>query len=176
MFRYNLRTLMIGLALLASCGHPSTVYRPGAPSPDLAIYGDGLFFMSRDGLRSYEGVSLVPGRLKDRILIHFPDGGSVEPGDLTPKVLSAHEIEHEVWGGDGDGFFYISTKSHNLAAKFLSHRPTYVMVYERRPGEQGAYLIEYRGQKVGFPIARGDVEKLLGAPDEIKLRTEPPEQ
>jgi hypothetical protein len=174
----DMRTLSaiagVTVVLLIGCRPADVVYQTAPAAPDLAVYGGGIFFSSGDGLRTYDRVAIVPGRLREDVLIIFPDRERCDVTRLSPSVLDDHDVQYSIMNDDGKGTFWLRV-SGAMFASFQSDKATWVSLYDTYP--RGVPIsLEYKGKTIAVPIERSELEKLIGKPDETLLDTMPPDE
>src|SRR5262249_45982202 len=114
-------TCLVLLALIFCCRPPDVVHRYVPVEPDLYVYNGGIFFQSKDGLKTFGRVALLPGRMKDQVLIVFPDNTTVDAIELSPESFRQRGMESHVKGDDGKGNFTLMSSSIGLHATVRSN-------------------------------------------------------
>lgn len=165
--------LLALVVLIGGCTPPPPLHPPDVfRAPDLAIYR-GVYFESRDGMKTFESIVILPAQLRDPVPLLLTDGSSIDVREVSADVLRAHGVEITVSGDDGHGNYdLISSGYGGMFAKFRSRIPEYIAIFSdfRNPHP---FPITIQGKQVSVPIARDELEALLGPPDEIKLDTSP---
>ena len=157
-------------AVLCGCRPPDITYHTVARMPDIAKYS-GVYFESQDDLESYDSITIIPRRLTTDVKVILPDGVAVDPSELLREYFKQHQLECIVDGGDGQSSYNLTfgellfvfvreKKVDRVVIRYIAPRPSNVQ-------------LEMNGHRIQLPIARPELEALLGKPDEIHRRTAP---
>ena len=162
--------LVLAVSFISGCGSREVTHRYVPSAPDLAIY-DGVYFESKNGMKTYSDIVLIPRLLRNPVPLLLPDGKSVDVRDISADVLRTHNIGFELHQDNGKGTYNL-TCIEGLYVSVIDGRAVSVVLFTKTTG-YSPFSIQFKGHTIAVPIKRVGLEALLGEPDEIKMDTWP---
>lgn len=169
-----LTPLWAALLFFGGCRPPDIVHHTLPVAPDVAIYGGGVYFRSKDGLEKYESVVILPERLTENVQIVFPDGTLIDAKELSADNIQEHGVRFDIDRDNDKGDFKTSA-GHAMHVHFRDYQVERIATFPEYD-TPGLISIHFRDKHIVVPIKCVELEKLLGKPEEIKHNTFPPDR
>jgi hypothetical protein len=168
----TLAAWMVAMAA-AGCSSGQIMNNPPSLNRDIVRY-EGVYFVSADGLKSFERVTVVPRLCTVETVIQPKTGPAIPARDITMDYFKQNGRTTEIFNDEGDGTFLVKVE-FGLTVKFENHRPVTVSVdCPNLLEEEKHFALLFKGKEIRMPLRRTALEELLGTPDEVARNSATP--